>query len=136
MLLESYLEPYVREALDRIGAGGLVEPEFEVPRLPEHGDLATTVALQLARHLRRPPRQIAEELLAQLRLPGEEVTAEVAGAGFLNFRFSPTFYTPHACAHRLRRRCIRAAPAGRGQTCQRRVRLRQSHRSAPSGARA
>jgi arginyl-tRNA synthetase len=93
MLLESYLEPYVREALDRIGAGGLVEPEFEVPRLPEHGDLATTVALQLARHLRRPPRQIAEELLAQLRLPGEEVTAEVAGAGFLNFRFSPTFYT-------------------------------------------
>lgn len=93
MLLEEYLEPYVRAALEKLGVAELVVPEFEVPRVPEHGDLATTVALQLARPLRRPPRQIAEELLRSLQLPEEDVHAEVAGPGFLNFRFTPGFFT-------------------------------------------
>ncbi|MEN3027094.1 MAG: arginine--tRNA ligase [Chlorobiota bacterium] len=93
MLLESYVEPFLQQALERIGAAGLVTPELEVPKVPEHGDLATTVALQLARPLRRPPRQIAEELLRHLQLPPEDCTVELAGPGFINFRFTPHFFT-------------------------------------------
>jgi arginyl-tRNA synthetase len=62
---------------------------MERPRDPSHGDLATNVALTLAKRLGRPPRGIAEELAARLDLEAAGVTAvEVAGPGFLNFRLS------------------------------------------------
>lgn len=92
MLLEQYLEVPLRRALDAIGAPE-VTPEFEVPRVPEHGDIATPVALHLARPLRRPPRQIAEELVRHLELPPEDVRAEIAGPGFINFHFTADFFT-------------------------------------------
>lgn len=64
-----------------------VEPGFERPRDPTHGDMATNVALTLAKRLGRPPRQIAEEIADRLDLKAAGVTAvEVAGPGFLNFR--------------------------------------------------
>lgn len=92
MLLEHYLEAPLRRALEAIGAPDIT-PELEVPKAAEHGDIATTVALQLARPLRRPPRQIAEELVRHLELPAEEVRVEIAGPGFINFRFTPSFFT-------------------------------------------
>ncbi len=62
---------------------------LERPRDPTHGDLATNVAMTLAKRLGRPPRQIAEEIAARLDLEAAGVTAvEVAGPGFLNFRLS------------------------------------------------
>ncbi len=68
------------------------EIELEVPNNPDHGDLSTNTALRLARHLRRAPRAIADDLRDRLRdLPLDpELVAgvEVAGAGFLNFRFA------------------------------------------------
>ncbi len=72
-----------------------VPVEFQTPARPEHGDLATNLALQLARPLGRPPRPIAEALAALVRErlgAQSRVTAvEVAGPGFLNFRFAPTW---------------------------------------------
>jgi arginyl-tRNA synthetase len=71
------------------------EPEFEKPNNPEHGDLASNAAMQLARHLKRSPRRIAEEIaaaLAERPLDAERVASvEIAGAGFLNFRFSEAY---------------------------------------------
>ncbi len=62
---------------------------LERPRDPSHGDLATNVAMTLARELRRSPRQIAEEIADRLELEAAGVTAvEVAGPGFLNFRLT------------------------------------------------
>ncbi len=59
---------------------------IERPRDPEHGDLATNVALQLARQLKRKPRDIAEDMRAELHVAlGEGFTVEVAGPGFINF---------------------------------------------------
>ena len=66
-----------------------VEVEFQTPNDPTHGDLATNVALQLARPLRRSPRAIAEALAAGLDVDAGRVAAvEVAGPGFLNVRFA------------------------------------------------
>jgi arginyl-tRNA synthetase len=62
---------------------------FERPKDPSHGDLATNVALTLARSLGRAPHQIAEELAESLDLKSAGVDAvEVAGPGFLNFRLA------------------------------------------------
>ncbi len=76
----------VAEALAGMGVDG-VEPHFERPRDPSHGDWATNVAMTLAGTLRRPPRAIAEDLAS--RIPTGEggiAAVEVAGPGFLNFR--------------------------------------------------
>jgi arginyl-tRNA synthetase len=65
------------------------EVPLERPRDPDHGDLATNVALTLSRTLRRAPRDIAEEIASRLDLSAAGVTSvEVAGPGFLNFRLS------------------------------------------------
>ncbi|HET8680788.1 MAG TPA: arginine--tRNA ligase [Micromonosporaceae bacterium] len=58
----------------------------ERPRNPEHGDYASTLALQLAKRAGLPPRELAAALADQLgRAPGIK-SVEVAGPGFLNIR--------------------------------------------------
>ncbi|MGE0704403.1 MAG: arginine--tRNA ligase, partial [Vicinamibacterales bacterium] len=57
----------------------------EVPPNRALGDLSVTVAFQLARQLRKPPRAIASELAAALgTVPGIE-RVDVASNGYLNF---------------------------------------------------
>ncbi len=63
---------------------------LERPRNPEHGDIASNLALVLAGRLGRPPRAIAAEVLERLDPAAAGVAeAEVAGPGFLNFRLAP-----------------------------------------------
>jgi arginyl-tRNA synthetase len=62
------------------------------PRL-EMGDLATPVALELAKALKRPPRQIAEALVKGLELPPLVRSASVEGAGYINFRIDRGGFT-------------------------------------------
>jgi len=63
--------------------------QLERPRDPAHGDVATNVALTLARELRRSPREIAEEIAERLDLDAAGVESiDVAGPGFLNFRLA------------------------------------------------
>ncbi|MEM1125022.1 MAG: arginine--tRNA ligase [Bacteroidota bacterium] len=72
------------------------EAEFETPNNPDHGDLSTNAAMKLARYLRKAPRQIASDLQAALeaRLDPTRVSAvEVAGPGFINFRFADHYLT-------------------------------------------
>ncbi|HEY0590509.1 MAG TPA: arginine--tRNA ligase [Thermoanaerobaculia bacterium] len=56
------------------------------PRL-DMGDLATPMALELARRLKRPPRDIAKQVAEHLDLPPLIASVTVEGAGYLNFRF-------------------------------------------------
>ncbi len=71
---------------------GAVEIHLERPRNPEHGDFACNIALQLARTLKRKPREIAEQLRAEaasaIAQSGLFDSLEIAGAGFLNVRLS------------------------------------------------
>ncbi len=60
----------------------------ERPRSKDHGDYATSVALQLAGPAGRPPRQVAELLAGRLREVGGIAEVEVAGPGFLNVRLA------------------------------------------------
>ena len=76
-----------------VEAGELaVTPPSEVvverPRVKEHGDYATSVALQLAKPAGRPPREVAELLAVRLRQVGGVDAVDVAGPGFLNVRLA------------------------------------------------
>ena len=56
------------------------------PRSPEHGDYATSIALQLAKPAGMAPRAVAELLAPRLRATPGIAGVEVAGPGFLNVR--------------------------------------------------
>jgi arginyl-tRNA synthetase len=59
---------------------------LERPKDPTHGDLATNLALTLARRLKQKPRDVATKLVAALDLPAGLVKrTEIAGPGFINF---------------------------------------------------
>jgi arginyl-tRNA synthetase len=79
----------IRAELQRVAAGfGADGLEFvlERPRDAGHGDLATNLAMLLARRERIKPRDMAEKVVAELRLPASLVSrTEIAGPGFINF---------------------------------------------------
>ena len=81
----------------RLGADG-VDFVLERPRDAGHGDLATNLAMVLARRERANPRKTAERVLEELRLsPGLVERTEIAGPGFINFWLAQTQL---AAAHR------------------------------------
>src|SRR6185503_1627054 len=65
-----------------------VAVEVSRPANPEHGDLATNVALKLARPLRMAPPAIAGVVAESIALDGAIASAEAAGPGFVNLRFA------------------------------------------------
>jgi arginyl-tRNA synthetase len=81
----------------------------ERPRNPEHGDYASTLALQLAKKVGVAPRELAAALAEELgRQPGVK-SVEIAGPGFLNVRLD-------AAAAGVLARDIVLAGAGYGHT--------------------
>jgi arginyl-tRNA synthetase len=112
MTIDRRVTDELAEALHAaIEALGLAEPEglaWEVPRDPGHGDYATNAAMLLAKAARRPPRQVAEQLLKRWpSIPAVE-RLEVAGAGFIN-----VFLAPAWCREALRRILAAGADYGR-----------------------
>jgi len=62
---------------------------IERPRQAQHGDYACNLAMQLARPLRKSPRDLAQQVLAALPASPYVEKAEIAGAGFINLFLSP-----------------------------------------------
>ena len=74
---------------------GLEIDRIEVmpPRDPSHGDASTNAALILAKKAGRNPRELAAELVEALELPENYIdSSDIAGPGFLNFRFGRAWY--------------------------------------------
>jgi arginyl-tRNA synthetase len=84
----------LRAELSRVASRlGADELEFvlERPRDAGHGDLATNLAMVLARRERANPRKTAERVLQELQLPADLVAkTEIAGPGFINFWLADT----------------------------------------------
>ncbi|WP_029014464.1 arginine--tRNA ligase [Niveispirillum irakense] len=64
----------------------------EPPRDPSHGDVSTNAAMILAKPAGKPPRAIADALVARLKGMEAVVDAGVAGPGFVNLRIAPAFW--------------------------------------------
>jgi arginyl-tRNA synthetase len=89
-LADAYRKALAREAPEHAD----FPVAFEKPRQPEHGDFACSIALQLAKRLKRNPRQLAEALtsaaIAEYPDFGSAFAGyEIAGPGFINFRLKP-----------------------------------------------
>ncbi len=85
------LSDALRHALDAAGLPAPTEVQWEIPREARHGDYATNVALTLAREARRPPRKIAEAVVASFPRTPVVDRLEIAGPGFLNVFLSPAW---------------------------------------------
>ena len=67
---------------------------LEEPRERQHGDLATNLAMVLAKQAKRSPRDIATTLIKHLDTTETWIeSSEIAGAGFINFRLNPLWLT-------------------------------------------
>lgn len=92
--IEELWSSAVRDAARALWGVDLPGPALEPPSDPRFGDATTSVAMRLARTLKRPPRELAEALAAELGrrgLPGL-ARVEAAGAGFVNLTASAEVY--------------------------------------------
>ena len=93
--MNAYLRSVLRTVLDNVGdVPADFSIELEAPAREEHGDVATNTALRLASVLKNNPRAIAEDLAERLRerLDSARIqSVEVAGPGFINFRFADDY---------------------------------------------
>lgn len=88
--VKSQLTHLLQQALASVAPSASDTPiHLERPRDPTHGDFATNLAMQLAKALKKNPRDIAHQLLAELPVSVLVTKAEVAGAGFINFTLDP-----------------------------------------------
>ena len=84
------------EALRQVApdAAASFTPVFEAPKQAAHGDLAVTAAMQLAKPLKKNPRELATALVAALEAQPAvqqwvKLPIEIAGPGFINLRLQP-----------------------------------------------
>jgi arginyl-tRNA synthetase len=92
--MKQELTQLIQQALDSLITQGLL-PEDSTPviqidrtRDKSHGDLASNIALTLAKPARRNPRELADLICAALPAAQFLAKAEVAGPGFINFTLS------------------------------------------------
>jgi arginyl-tRNA synthetase len=92
--VKSELERLLREALRTLVPAVIPEPVdpsqvvVERARDTQHGDFASNIAMRLAKAARKNPRELAQALIAALPNNALVTSAEVAGAGFINFRLA------------------------------------------------
>ena len=80
-------------AAGKLPADVAVRANVEIPKDPANGDYTTTFALAAAKAMKKSPREIAGVLLENLNLTDSYfASAEIAGAGFLNFRLAEKWY--------------------------------------------
>ncbi len=85
------LAAYFTQAVEALLIDGVACPVVEIdrPRMPEHGDYACNLAMQIAKPLKSNPRAIATQLVEKVQAldGGKLITAlEIAGPGFINIR--------------------------------------------------
>ncbi len=83
---KTQLADLLRAALISVAPDQAETPiNLERPKQAGHGDFASNLALQLAKPLKRNPRELAALLMAELPKSPLVAKTEVAGAGFINF---------------------------------------------------
>lgn len=85
--VESQIKAALAEAVTTAGlTTESVNIHLETPKNKEMGDYATNIAMQLTKIAKKPPRQIAEEIIEHLPANEWIQSIEIAGPGFMNIR--------------------------------------------------
>lgn len=115
--IKSHLTELLTQSLARVAPQSPASViALERPKQAAHGDWACNVAMQLAKQLKRNPRELAQALITGLPASPWLDSAELAGPGFINLRLKPAakleaIRTALAAGARYGR-----AGAGRGRT--------------------
>jgi len=95
----SHVEAKIAAVLAALQAEGVIPAdvtlpavEVETPREASHGDLASNIAMALAKAARMKPRDIADAVKGRLEADPEIASVAVAGPGFLNLTMTPAFW--------------------------------------------
>ncbi|MDH3217206.1 MAG: arginine--tRNA ligase [Candidatus Krumholzibacteria bacterium] len=110
----------LKDALHRCGyVTDDVPLVLERPRLKEHGDIATPIALSLAKVLKKSPMEIAERVARELDFAQDEVSKiEVAKPGYLNLRVAHDQLLRNVRECRVEGDAYGATDIGKGARCQ------------------
>jgi arginyl-tRNA synthetase len=86
--LKDYLDTIVVDyGIDRLNV------ELSTPRSRDYGDISTSIALKLAKPLKKSPKKVASDIIAKLKdeFKGVFSDIEIADPGFINLFFSPDY---------------------------------------------
>lgn len=86
--LEDILIPAIQKVL---GGSEAVDPLLREAADPKFGDYQCNVAMSLAKRLKKAPRDVAAEIVAELEGRNEFSKVEIAGPGFINLTLSDEF---------------------------------------------
>lgn len=90
--MKKHLAEVFNEASKKLEYLKDIKITFEIPKNESQGDLSSNAALLLSKLLKKPPRNIAEEILSALVIDKNIIEkTEIAGPGFINFYFAPIF---------------------------------------------
>jgi arginyl-tRNA synthetase len=105
--MKENLSRLIQQALDSLVEQGQlpadIQPRVQIDRTRDksHGDLASNIALTLAKAAGVPPRELAQSICDAL--PGSELVSrtEIAGPGFINFFLSEDSNQALECLQRV-----------------------------------
>jgi arginyl-tRNA synthetase len=92
MRAKIHLESALKKALDTFGWAWPEKAVIEPPKDKQFGDMSANVAMMLAKEARKAPRAIAEDIKEALSADPLIEKIDIAGPGFLNFTFAPSFW--------------------------------------------
>ncbi|MDY0214960.1 MAG: arginine--tRNA ligase [Bacilli bacterium] len=94
-MIDKYLQKLVLDATEKLGLSLPLDTiVIETSKDSAHGDYATNIAMQLARAMRKNPREVASLLINELDKSDME-KVEIAGPGFINFFLKPSALTKY-----------------------------------------
>ncbi|MFZ1979082.1 MAG: arginine--tRNA ligase [Bacteroidota bacterium] len=92
--MKRYLTKIISNALKALPYEHSLPLVFEKPKNEQHGDLTTNIAMLLAKLIKKNPRQVAQEIIEKAQIdPRSIVAVDIAGPGFINFKFADSFFT-------------------------------------------
>ncbi|TNV22902.1 arginine--tRNA ligase [Buttiauxella sp. B2] len=91
MNIQALLSDKVSQALIAAGAPVDCEPQVRQSAKVQFGDYQANGVMSVAKSLGKPPRQVAELVIANLDLTGIASKVEIAGPGFINIFLDPLF---------------------------------------------
>ncbi len=65
--MKKYLQKIFKEASQQLAYLAEIELTFDTPKIETHGDLSSNAAMILSKKLKRNPREIATEILSNLK---------------------------------------------------------------------
>jgi len=86
---QAHLSSLFQAAAKQLFPDATIQIELDRPRQSSHGDFACNAAMQLAKPLRRNPREVAQALMDALPTSDLVEKMEIAGPGFINVFVRP-----------------------------------------------